>query len=127
MSKSLIVYERAMELLKAHREIAKVLSESGPIPRLSTRKRKVKDISVYDMVIIGMVCRWGNDGAAENFLKKYKTELSQRKQPFSYHPPQRQCLYDKNNEELEKIKQAVFFDKVYVWLNPVSRVIFGGV
>ena len=55
-------------------EIAKVLREAGlDTTVINAGKEKVKDISVYDMVIIGSGMKMGKwTGAAENFLKNYK-------------------------------------------------------
>jgi menaquinone-dependent protoporphyrinogen oxidase len=66
-------------------EIANVLGESGlDTTVINSGKEKTKDVSGYDMVIVGSGMQMGKwTGAAENFLRKYKRELSN-------HPPQRQ-------------------------------------
>ena len=115
----------------ASEEIAKVLSESGlDTTVINAGKEKIKDISVYDMVIIGsgmQMAKW--TGGAENFLKKYIKELSQKKTAiFVSSAAKAMFEYDKNNEELEKIKKQYLEDKAAQYgLNPVSMVIFGGV
>ena len=130
--KVLIVYgTRYGATESASEEIAKVLSESGlDTTVINAGKEKVKDISVYDMVIIGsgmQMAKW--TGGAENFLKKYKKELSQKKTAiFVSSAAKAMFEYDKNNEELEKIKKQYLEDKAAQYgLNPVSMVIFGGV
>jgi menaquinone-dependent protoporphyrinogen IX oxidase len=112
-------------------EIAKVLREEGiETTVINAGKEKVKDISGYDMVIVGsgmQMAKW--TGAAENFLKKFQKELAKKKVAiFVSSAAEALMKYDKNTEELEKIKKQYLEDKAVLYgLNPVSMVIFGGV
>ncbi|MDD4924547.1 MAG: flavodoxin domain-containing protein [Dehalococcoidales bacterium] len=112
-------------------EIAKVLRDAGiDTTLINIGREKVKDVSAYDMVIVGSGMRMGKwTGAAEDFLKKYKKELSQKKMAiFVSSAAEALMKYDKNNEELEKIKKQYLEDKAAQnGLNPISMVIFGGV
>jgi menaquinone-dependent protoporphyrinogen oxidase len=62
-------------------EIAKVLHDEGLEVRVvDAKKEKVKDVSGYDLVIVGsgmMMHRWTKE--PENFLEKFQTELAKRK------------------------------------------------
>jgi menaquinone-dependent protoporphyrinogen IX oxidase len=59
-------------------EIAKILQGEGlDIRVINAKKEKIKDISGYDLVIVGsgmQMAKW--TGAAENFLNKFQKELS---------------------------------------------------
>jgi len=130
--KVLIVYgTRYGATESTSQEINKVLSESGlDTTVINAGKERVKDISVYDMAIVGSGMQMGKwTGAAEDFLKKYKTELSQKKTAiFVSSAAKAMFEYDKNNEELEKINKQYLEDKATNYgLNPISKVIFGGV
>lgn len=112
-------------------EIAKVLREAGlDTTVVNAGKDKVKDISGYDMVIVGsgmQMAKWTGD--AENFLKKFSKELSEKKTAiFVSSAAEAMMKYDNNIEELEKIKKQYLEEKAVLYgLNPVSMVIFGGV
>ena len=80
--KCLIVYgTRYGATESTSEEIAKVLRSEGlEVKVVNAKKEKIKDISGYDLVIVGsgmQMAKW--TGAAENFLKKFQKELSTRK------------------------------------------------
>jgi menaquinone-dependent protoporphyrinogen IX oxidase len=83
MSKAaLIVYgTRFGATASTSEEIAKVLRDKGLDVRVvNLKKEKVKDISGYDLIIIGsgmMIHRWTKE--PEKFLMKYQKELSEKK------------------------------------------------
>ena len=112
-------------------EIAKVLREAGiDITVINAGKEKAGDISAYDMVIVGSGMQMGKwTGVAEDFLKKYKKELSEKKAAiFVSSAAEAMMKYDNNTEELEKIRKQYLEDKAVLYgLNPLSMVIFGGV
>jgi menaquinone-dependent protoporphyrinogen IX oxidase len=112
-------------------EIAKVLRGEGLVVRVvNARKEKVKDISGYDLVIVGsgmQMARW--TGAAENFLIKFQKELSNKKMAiFVSSGAQALIEYEKKVEEIEKARKQYLEDKAAKYnLHPISMVIFGGV
>jgi len=112
-------------------EIAKVLRSEGLDVRVvNARKEKVKDISGYDLVIVGsgmQMAKW--TGAAENFLKKFQKELSSKKVAiFVSSGAQALIEYEKKTEEIEKARKQYLEDKAAKYnLHPISMVIFGGV
>lgn len=130
--KVLIVYgTRYGATESTSQEIAKVLREAGlDATVINAGKDKVKDVSTYDMVIVGsgmQMAKW--TGAAENFLKKYQKELAKMKMAiFVSSAAEAMLKFDKNDEELEKARKSYLDDKAAMYgLSPVSMVIFGGV
>lgn len=112
-------------------EIAKVLRSEGLDVRVvNAKKEKIKDISEYDLVIVGsgmQMAKW--TGAAENFLKKFQKELSSKKVAiFVSSGAQALIEHEKKTEEIEKARKQYLEDKAVKYnLNPISMVIFGGV
>jgi len=112
-------------------EIAKVLRSEGlDVTVVNARKEKVKDISGYDLVIVGsgmQMAKW--TGAAEKFLKKFQKELSNKKVAiFVSSGAQALLEHEKKTEELERAKKQYLEDKAVKYnLHPISMVIFGGV
>jgi len=112
-------------------EIAKVLRSEGlDVTVVNARKEKVKDISGYDLVIVGsgmQMAKW--TGAAEKFLKKFQKELSNKKVAiFVSSGAQALLEHEKKTEELERAKNKYLEDKAVKYnLHPISMVIFGGV
>jgi len=112
-------------------EIAKVLRSEGlDVTVVNARKEKVKDISGYDLVIVGsgmQMAKW--TGAAEKFFKKFQKELSNKKVAiFVSSGAQALLEHEKKTEELERAKKQYLEDKAVKYnLHPISMVIFGGV
>jgi len=112
-------------------EIAKVIRSEGlDVKVVNAGKEKVKDISAYDLVIVGsgmQMAKW--TGAAENFLKKFQKELSQKKVAiFVSSAAQALHEYEKKDDEIEKAKKQYLEEIAAKYnLNPISMVIFGGV
>ena len=82
MSKALIVYgTRYGAAAATAQEIASVLSQRGiAVKVVDAKQEKVKDISDYDLVVVGsgvQIHRWTSE--PEDFLKKFKCQLSQKK------------------------------------------------
>jgi len=112
-------------------EIAKALRSEGLDVRVvNARKEKVKDISGYDLVIVGsgmQMAKW--TGAAENFSRKFQKELSSKKVAiFVSSGAQALIEYEKKTEEIKKARKQYLEDKAVKYnLHPISMVIFGGV
>jgi menaquinone-dependent protoporphyrinogen oxidase len=82
MTKALIVYgTRYGATSSTSEEIAKILHQEGLETRLvNAKEEKVKDITEYDLVIVGsgiLMDRW--TGEPEDFLKKFQKQLSNKK------------------------------------------------
>lgn len=112
-------------------EIAGVLRGEGiDVKVVNYKKEKVKDVSPYDLVIVGsgmQMAKW--TGAAENFLKKFQGELANKKTAiFVSSGAQAMHEYEKKTDEIEKARQQYLEDKAAAYnLSPVSMIIFGGV
>ena len=112
-------------------EIGKVLREEGfEVRVVNLKKEKVKDISDYDLVIVGSgmkIMRW--TGEAEKFLKKFQKELRQKKSViFISSGAQAVFKHDGNIEEMENARQKYLVEKAEKYrLEPLLMEIFGGV
>ena len=64
-------------------EIAKVLKvESFDVKVVNAKKEKIKDVSPYDLIIVGSGMQMGKwTGEAEDFLKMFPKEFGQKKFP----------------------------------------------
>ena len=62
-------------------EIAKILREEGFDTKIvNLKEEKIKDISEYDLIIVGSGVKMGKWASeAEDFLKKFQKELNQKK------------------------------------------------
>lgn len=130
--KALIVYgTRYGATESTSEEIAKVLRGEGLEVRVvNAKKEKVKDISEYDLVVVGsgmQMAKW--TGAAESFLKKFQKELVDKKVAIFVSSAGKALLeHEKNTAELEKIQKEYLADKAALYnLHPVSMTILGGV
>lgn len=112
-------------------EIAKILRSEGLDVRVANaRKEKIKDISGYDLVIVGSGMQMGKwTGSTESFLRKFQKGLSSKKVAiFVSSGAQALIEYEKKTEEIEKARTQYLEDKAVKYnLNPISMVIFGGV
>ena len=112
-------------------EIAKTIRDEGlEVSVVNAKKEKVKDISGYDLIIVGsgmQMAKW--TGAAEGFLKKSQKELSGKKVAiFVSSAAQALIEYEKKTDEIEKARKQYLEDKAARYnLHPISMVIFGGV
>jgi menaquinone-dependent protoporphyrinogen oxidase len=130
--KALIVYgTRYGATAGTSEEIAKVLAQEGlEVKVVNAKKEKIKDIAQYDLVIVGsgmQMFRW--TGEAEDFLKKFQKELSQKKLAVFVSSAVK-STYEREGkkEELAKIWKEYLQDKVDKYsLHPVSMAMFGGI
>lgn len=112
-------------------EIAKVLRTEGLDVRVANAgKEKIKDVSEYDLVIVGsgmQMAKW--TGAAEKFLRTFQKELLSKKVAIFVSSGARALLeHDKKTEELEKAWKQYLEEKAAKYnLHPISMVMFGGV
>jgi menaquinone-dependent protoporphyrinogen IX oxidase len=112
-------------------EIAKVLRGEGiDVKVVNSKKEHVKDISEYDLIIVGsgmQMAKW--TGSAEDFLKKFQKELASKKTAiFVSSGAQALNEYEKKTEEIEKARKQYLEEKAAKYnLQPISMVILGGV
>jgi menaquinone-dependent protoporphyrinogen IX oxidase len=126
-------------------EIAKVIREEGlEVTVVNAKKESVKDISGYDLIIVGsgmMIDRWTKE--PENFLKKFQKELEKKKLAmFVSSAAQATIEHDKKftgrmggqtvtlygDEAIGRGKKVYLEEKAAKYgLKPISMAVFGGV
>ncbi len=111
-------------------EIARVLSGEGfDVRVVNLKEEKVKDISEYDLVIVGsgmQMSRW--TGEAEDFLKKFHKELANKKVAIFVSSMKEMLEREGKKEELAKAWKGNLEDKTEKYgLHPLSMAMFGGV
>ena len=111
-------------------EIAKVLQEEKfEVKVVNAKEEKIKTISDYGLVVVGsgVACnKWVNE--AEDFLKKFRKELEQKKLALFVSSVEPIVEKEGNIKEVAKTRKATLDDKVSKYgLNPISMGFFGGV
>ena len=129
MSSALIVYgTRYGAAASTSQEIAETLSKEGIQAQVvNAKEEKIKDITPYDLVIVGsgiQMNRW--TGEPEDFLKKFQKQLANKKVALFV------CCgsaTDKNKPELaEHARQKYLEEKAAKYhLQPLALGLFGGV
>jgi len=130
--KALIVYgTRYGATQSTSEEIAKVLREEKlEVKVVNAKKEKVKDISPYDLIIVGSGMQMGKwTGEPENFLKQFQKELPNKKVAiFVSSAAQALIEHEKKTEEIESNRKQYLEEKAAKYnLQPISMVILGGV
>jgi menaquinone-dependent protoporphyrinogen oxidase len=132
LKKALIVYgTRYGATESTSEEIARVLQGEGlEVKVVNAKKEKVKDISPYDLIIVGsgmQMAKW--TGEPENFLDQFQKELASKKLAiFVSSAAQALMEYEKKTEETENNRKQYLEEKAVKYnLQPVSMIIFGGV
>ena len=112
-------------------EIADVLHTEGyDVQVVNAKKEKIKDISEYDLIIVGsgiMMGRW--TAKPENFLSKFRLELKSKKLAVFVSSGGLPILErEGKTDELEKEKIKYLDAKVAKYdLHPVAMTWFGGI
>jgi len=129
--RALIVYGTSFGATKGtSEEIAKILREENfDVKIVNAQEEKVKDISEYELVIVGSGlanCRWNNQ--AEDFLKKFHKELEQKKLALFCSSVAAIAEREGNTEEVAKTRKIALEDKVSKYgLKPITMALFGGI
>jgi menaquinone-dependent protoporphyrinogen oxidase len=112
-------------------EIAKVLRAEGlEVAVVNARKETVRDISPYDLVIVGSGMQMGKwTKEPEQFLEQFAKELAGKKVAiFVSSAVQALLEHEKKTEEIAANRKAYLEEKAEKYhLRPVSLIIFGGV
>jgi menaquinone-dependent protoporphyrinogen oxidase len=112
-------------------EIAKVLQVEGlEVKVVNAKKENVKDVSPYDLIIVGSGMQMGKwTGEPEYFLNQFQKELANKKVAiFVSSAAQALIEHEKKNEEIEKNRKLNLEEKAAKYnLQPISMVTFGGV
>jgi menaquinone-dependent protoporphyrinogen IX oxidase len=133
MSKALIVYGTRYGAAAATSDtIAEVLRKQGVDVRVvDLKKEKVREISGYDLIIVGSGIKMNMwTGAAQRFLKKFKNELAKTKVALfvccgSTHPPDDE---EEKSAVIERARSKYLKEKAAQYnLRPVAMGLFGGI
>jgi len=112
-------------------EIARVFQEAGVETKvLNAGKEKIKDLSPFDMVIVGSGMQMGKwTGSAEKFLNKFQKELQNKKVAiFVSSAAQAMLEFEKKQDEIDTNRKTYLDDMAAKYgLSPVSLTMFGGV
>jgi menaquinone-dependent protoporphyrinogen oxidase len=112
-------------------EIAKVLQGEGLEVRVvNAKKEKVKDISAYDLIVVGSGLQMGKwTGEPESFLNQFQKELASKKLAiFVSSAAQALSEYEKKTEDIENARKQNLDAKAAKYsLKPISMVTLGGV
>jgi menaquinone-dependent protoporphyrinogen oxidase len=130
--KALIVYAtRYGATALTSKEIAKILREENfEVKVVDAKKEKIKDISEFELVIVGgglKMDRW--TGESDNFLKNFRKELSQKKVAIFVSSAMK-SLFERQGktEDAQKIKKSHLEDEALKYqLHPIALGLFGGV
>jgi menaquinone-dependent protoporphyrinogen oxidase len=130
--KALIVYAtRYGATALTSQEIAKILAEENfEIKVVDAKKEKIKDISEFELIIIGGGLKMGKwTSESDDFLKNFQKDLAQKKVAIFVSSAVKSLLERQGKtEDLQKIKKKHLEDEsLKYYLNPISMVLFGGV
>ena len=132
MTKALIVYgTRYGATASTSEEIARALRNEGfEVQVVNAKKEKVRDISEYELVIVGsgmQIDRW--TGEAEDFLKKFQKELAKKKLAlFVSSGAQAIVEIDGKPDQIGRARIKYLEEKAANYsLQPVALGLFGGV
>jgi menaquinone-dependent protoporphyrinogen IX oxidase len=127
----LIVYGTSFGATKStSEEIAHTLREENfDIDLVNAEEEKVRDISMYKLVIVGSSlanCRWNNQ--AESFLNKFHKELENKVLALFVSSVAPIAEREGNTVEIAKIRKLALEDKVSKYnLKPIMTGLFGGI
>jgi menaquinone-dependent protoporphyrinogen oxidase len=130
--KALIVYAtRYGATALTSQEIAKILREENfEVKVVDAKKEKIKDISEFELVIVGgglKMDKW--TGESDDFLKEFQKDLAQKKVAIFVSSAMK-SLFERQGktEDLQKIKKSHLEDEALKYhLHPIALGFFGGV
>ncbi len=111
-------------------EIAKVLREEGfDVKVTNAKKERIKDISEYELVIVGSGVRMGKwTSEADDFLKNFQKELEQKRLAIYASTMKTVSEREGKTEDVAQMRKAALEDKVTQYnLHPIALGFFGGV
>ena len=129
--KALILYgSRYGATKETAEEITKILqAENFYVKIIDAKEEKVKDISEFELVIVGsgIACnKWVNE--AEDFLKKFQKELAHKKLALFVSSVKSIAEKEGNTEEVTKMRKGALDEKVTKYhLKPMILGFFGGI
>jgi len=130
-AQALIVYGTSFGATKGtSEEIARILREENfEVKIVNAQEEKVKDISQFELVIVGSGmanCRWNSH--AEDFLKEFHNEFEHKKLALFVSSVAPIAEKEGNLEEAAKTRKIALDDKISKYdLKPVMTALFGGI
>ncbi len=128
---ALIVYgTRYGATASTSEEIAKVLQGEGlNVKVINSKEEKIKDISPYDLIIVGSGMQMGRwTGEAEDFLKRFQSQLGQKKVAIFVSSMKTVSEREGKSEDVAKTRKMALDDKITKYcLHPVAVGFFGGI
>ena len=127
----LIVYGSSFGATKGtSEEIARILREENfDITIVNAQEEKVKDISEYNLIIVGSSlanCKWNSH--AEEFLKKFQKDFEHKALALFVSSVSPIAEREGNTEEVAKLRKLALDDKVSKYgLKPIMMGVFGGI
>ncbi len=129
--KTLIVYgTRYGATTTTSGEVAKILETEGfEVEVVNAKQEKIKDINSYELIVIGTGLQLGRwTGEIEDFVKRFKNELPQKKVALFVSSMKSVLEREGKQEELAKDRKIEIDDKIAKFnLNPIAIGFFGGV
>jgi menaquinone-dependent protoporphyrinogen oxidase len=129
MANALIVYgTRLGATASTAEEIAKILRKEGYEARVvDAKKEKVKDISGYDLIVVGSGIAMGKwTGETEDFLKRFRGELAGKKAALFVSCGSASPSPTAKPEAVAKARKEYLDDKAAQYgLTPVALGFFG--
>ncbi len=112
-------------------ELAKVLRDEGfEVKVVNLKKEKVKDITEYELIIIGSGIKMNMwTSKAKAFLNKFSPELKNKKVAIFVSSGGRALMeYKGEHDEISRITKKYLEDQASKYdLNPISMTMFGGI
>jgi menaquinone-dependent protoporphyrinogen oxidase len=130
--KTLIVYAtRYGATALTSQEIAKILREENfDVKVVDAKKEKIKDISEFELVIVGgglKMDKWTSE--SDDFLKNFQKDLAKKKVAIFVSSAMK-SLFERQGkaEDLQKIKKSHLEDEALKYqLHPIALGLFGGI
>jgi menaquinone-dependent protoporphyrinogen IX oxidase len=130
--KTLIVYAtRYGATALTSQEIAKILCEEDFVVKVvDAKKEKIKDISEFELVIVGgglKMDKWTRE--SDDFLKNFQKDLAQKKVAIFVSSAMK-SLFERQGktDDIQKIKKSHLEDEAFKYqLHPIALGLFGGV
>jgi len=129
--KSLIAYgTRYGATTGTAEEIGRILREEGfDVRVVNVKKEKIKDISDYDLIVVGSGMQMGKwVSEAEDFLKKFRKEFENKKLALFVSTMKTVSEKEGKTEDVVQSRKVALEDKVAKYgLKPIALGFFGGV
>ena len=128
---ALIVYGTSFGATKGTaEEMARILREEHyDIKLVNAQEEKIKDISAYQLVIVGSSlanCRWNSH--AEDFLKRFQKDFDHTALALFVSSVNPIAKREGNTEEMAKLHKIALEDKITKYnLKPIMIGVFGGI